>query len=103
MFDNYEKVFEFFNKTEAMDFIKQIKSAIYKYDVVTVNDVLKIYCRTPNSVNGFHYGYAKKDIKNVKPEHIENLWRVTLPEPGRMIRGVGGHWTTADPPVEGGG
>jgi hypothetical protein len=94
----YEKTVKFTFETKALaeEFIKGVKTAIYKYDVVTYNDVLRLAKRMPTSTNGLQVGYAKKDILKVRAVKVDNVWTVYLPTPGKMIRGVGGHSTTED-------
>lgn len=91
--------FTFRTKKEADEFIKRIKDCIYKYDVVTVNDVLKFADKTPRVeyyTEGLHYGYCKANIAKVKPEKVESFYLVSLPIPGRMVRGPHGYWTTEE-------
>ena len=101
--------FTFRTRMEADKFIKDIKGAIYKYDVVTVNDVLRMGGRMPTETQGLKYGYAKKDVKNVKAIKDCGFWMVTLPPPGKMVRDINSHWTTEaikileDLPDKGGG
>lgn len=87
--------FTFRTKTEANDFCKRMRQASARYDVVVVNDVLKDRGE-PLVMNGFHYGYNKKEIKKWKPEKTETgKWQVHVPRPGKMIRdGSTGYWTT---------
>lgn len=92
--------FTFESKERAKDFLNSVRKMIYLYDVATANDVLILGGNSPSNsgVDGFHYGYAKKDIRKVSPVKISKAeWIVELPVPKRMIRGSYGHWTTEEP------
>lgn len=90
--------FIFDTKKQADDFLANLRSMIYKYDVITINDVLKS-CNKPVQAEyyteGLHYGYSKKDIQKIVPDKISKTeYKVQLPNPGRMVRGPHGYWTT---------
>jgi hypothetical protein len=96
--------FTFTTKAQAEEFIKEIKKMIFKYDVVTVNDVLHLNKQQPSSIDGLHYGYCKRDIQKVKPVKVDGYWQIFLPIPGKMIQDVlTGHWSTEPADNVGGG
>jgi hypothetical protein len=88
--------FTFTAKGDAEAFCKRMREATYKYDVVTVNDILKDLNRTGKLVSeGFRYGYSRKEIKKLKIVKDGICWQVVFPsKPGKMVRDRHGYWTT---------
>ena len=85
--------FPFKRKSEAESFLKELRDEAYKYDVVTINDVLLI--RGERSIpEGYKYGYHRDELKKLKAKPGMEGWTVELPLPGRMIRDRNGYWTT---------
>ena len=92
--------FTFENKKKADEFLGTLRKMLYKYDVITVNDVMNV-CKRPIQaeyyIDGLHFGYVKKDIQKIEPEKISKTeYVVKLPMPGRMVRGPHGYWTTEE-------
>lgn len=89
--------FSFPTKEKADDFCKKLREDGLKYDVVTINDVIR---RSENPlpyglmVDGYKYGYSRKEIKKFKPEKVGGNYIVRMPIPGKMIRDPNGYWTT---------
>ena len=89
--------FSFPTKEKADEFCKKLREDGLKYDVVTINDVIR---RSGNPlpyglmVDGYKYGYSRKEIKKFKPEKAYGNWIVQMPIPGKMVRDPNGYWTT---------
>ena len=82
-------------KEQATEFIQKMKQEAYKYDVITVIDVLKHH-GLPLISGGFDWGYSKAMIKKLKARKNENdfpKWIVTFPKPGKLVRDKNGYWT----------
>lgn len=81
----------------AEDFIKWVQGAVYKVDVVTLNDILR-YTKRPVGdewrIKSLHYGYSKKETRKLKPVKTPDGYLVVLPPPGKMVQGENGYWTT---------
>lgn len=85
--------FTFRTKTLAEEFLKRMREAVYKYDVVTVNDILKDRGE-PTVRNGHQFGYHRNEVRKLKPKSVERFWQVEFPIPSRMVRDSNGYWTT---------
>lgn len=89
--------FSFPTKEKADEFCKKLRVDGLKYDVVTINDVIR---KSGNPlpyglmVDGYKYGYSRKEIKKFKPEKAYGNWIVRMPIPGKMVRDPNGYWTT---------
>ncbi len=92
------RTFKFTSKLAANEFLSRINKVLYKCDVATVFDILRLAGKpipSDGKVDGFKYGYAKKDIKNIKPAKVDGVWTIYLPFPGKMVRDDNtNHWTT---------
>lgn len=103
----FDQPFGFIFRTRTLgdEFLRKIRDAAYKYDVVVLNDILKEHDRDANlHPQGYHYGYSKKEIRKLKVEKDGVHWLVRFPEPGRMVRDENGYWTTVrSAKAEGGG
>ena len=93
--------FSFPTKDEADEFCKKLKEAAYKYDVVIINDILRVR-GLPGVPEGYHHGYDRKTVKKIKPVKEGSRWQVQMPMPGKMTRDENGFWTTVPVSSEGG-
>lgn len=94
--------FSFKTQEKANQFIALLKKDVYKYDILTVNDVLRIargfFEETVGApvIGGFEYGYSKRQIKKLKAEKVGSGWVVFFPLPGRLVQDKNGYWTTEE-------
>lgn len=89
--------FGFSKKSLAEEFIGKITSSIYKYDVVTLMDVLKFAQRPVGDdwrIKSLKYGYSRKETRKLKPLKNGGSYTVILPPPGKMVQDENGRWTT---------
>ena len=89
----WEPQYTFRTKTLAEEFCMKLRQEAGKYDIITVNDILR-EVKEPIMEDGFHYGYHKKEIRKLKAEKDGKQYVVRFPAPGRMIRDRNGYWTT---------
>lgn len=85
--------FTFHSRTLGDEFLKRIRNAVYKYDVIIVNDILTDR-KEPTLPEGYHYGYDRKTVRKLKVEKENGAWIVRFPRPGKMVRDHHGYWTT---------
>ena len=88
---------------EADEFHKWIRDAIYKCDVVTLRDILVKSKRLVSDkwrIASLKSGYARKDIRKVKPIKTNDGYLLMLPPPKKIVRNPEGGFTTDD--TEGG-
>ena len=93
--------FSFRTQEKASQFIALLKKDVYKYDILTVNDILIARDFFEGVVGnpmtgGFDYGYSKRQIKKLKAEKVGSGWVVAFPLPGRLVRDKNGYWTTEE-------
>lgn len=86
-------MFIFRTRELANQFCERMRHNAAKYDVVTVNDILKDQEKQA-AKQGFKYGYSKAEIKKLKPVMEQGKWFVIFPKPGKMVRDKNGYWTT---------
>lgn len=89
----------FRTKADAEDYLSYLRKFVYKFDILTVADVLNMD-KKQSKWDDNHVGYSRKTVKALKPVKDGRKWIVQFPKAGKMKQRPDGYWEVEDPEKE---